>query len=43
MITGNYMKDSFNAGPNNIYRAFKTYEQVWFLIKKNCESHPKCS
>ena len=34
MITGNHMKDSFNAGPNDIYRAFETYEEVWFLEKK---------
>ena len=43
MITGNHLKDSFNDGPDAIYTEFKTYEEVWFLKKKNCESHPKCS
>ena len=34
MKTGNHMKGSFNAGPNDIYRVFKTYEEVWFSKKK---------
>ena len=33
----------FKGGPNAVDREFKTYEEVWFLKKKNCESHPKCS
>ena len=47
MITGNYMKDwsktVFTGGPDAVNREFKTYEEVWFLKKKNCENHPNWS